>query len=235
MKKKIKIITWITIPLILLVLYYWYCTPHKLNEKVFYEDENIQLKVTRYYEFLLFHYNGPTNVIGCKSKDTKLRRDKRLGRGWKRLAKPNELVGLGWDPPLNILVDIAKESIHVTDVGTIIYSTGSSIEVTWNSCNFARWNPNKKMPEELVSNEGYQKCLEDSKEKVKTMGFPENWGEKNCKPYRFFGDNRPTFFELNASHSGFASFKVKSEAFLEAETYIVETHDYGKSWSFNEV
>lgn len=223
--------------LILIAFYYKSCVPHKLNEVTFYKDESIELKVVRYLEVMLFHYNGPVFRIGCRSKNTQPQPWHKIqDRGWTQIYSHPGFTNLGWDPSLNVLASSAKGAYQVTDVGTMIYQTpGLGIDVTWDACgSFRSWTVNK-IPEEYVNSDGYLACLNDSKIKEDRGALVAGWGEANCKSYRFYNENSPVFYDMEAKRSGYASFKVSSKAFLTTESYRVETHDYGKSWNIEPI
>ena len=42
----------------------------KLDEKVFYEGPHFKLKLARYYESILFHFNGEVFSVQCQSSAT---------------------------------------------------------------------------------------------------------------------------------------------------------------------
>jgi len=221
--------------LILLFVAFFYrsCVPHKLNEVTFYKDESIELKVVRYLEVMPLHYNGPVFRIGCRSKNTQPKAWHKIqDRGWTEIRTHPGLVNLGWDPHLDVLSSLAKGGYHITDVDTMIYETlGIGIEVTWDACgSFISWTVNK-IPEEYVNPDGYLTCVKDSKIKEASGALAKGWGEANCKSNRFYNSNKPTFFDMEAKRTGYASFKVSSKAFLSTELYSVETHNYGKSWN----
>lgn len=227
-----KIIGGIVI-LSLVAFLYRSCIPHKLNEATFYKDESIELKVVRYLKVMPFHYHGPVFQIGCRSKNTQPKAWHKIqDRGWTQIHSHPGLANLGWDPDLNVLASTAKGGYHVTDKDTMIFQThGAGIDVTWDACgSFKSWTVNK-IPEEFVNPDGYLTCVKDSKIKEDSGALVKGWGEVNCKSYRFYNDNKPTFFDLEARRSGHASFKVSSKAFLTTEFYSVETHNYGKSWN----
>ena len=223
--------------LFLVAFFYRSCVPHKLNEATFYKDESIELKVVRYLEVLPFHFNGPVFRIGCRSKNTQPKAWHKIqDRGWAQIHSHPGLANLGWDPHLSILARSAKGGYQVTDVDTMIYQIpGLGVEVTWDACgSFRSWTVNK-IPEEYVNPDGYLTCVKDSKIKEDSGALATGWGEANCKSNRFYNENSPVFFDMEAKRSGYASFKVSSKAFLTTESYRVETHDYGRSWDIQPI
>ena len=150
--------------------------------------------------------------------------------GWTEIYNHSSLVA--GNPDLKVLALSAKSGYHITDVDTMIYqSHGSSIKVTWDACgSFSDWSAND-MPENIMSQEGYIKCLKKLNAKKAKGYYIEGFDvEKSCKAQKFYSVKEPLFSNLNAKHSGYASFKVSSKAFLTTESYKVETHNYGKSW-----
>ena len=227
--RKIVLKVSLILVLILAALFYRSCVSHKLNEEVFYDDGNIELKVVRYFENLPFHYRGITFRVGCRSRNTVAQPGYKIqDPGWRDIGTYVGMMDLGPEPILNDLVDAAKGGYRLTESDTMIYigalGTAPGVAVTWDACRtFSYWRL-KSIPDDYVKQEGYQGCLREHPSWLST-----------CKKWRFRGEYSPVFHDLEAKASGYASFVVSSMAFLETDSYKIETHDYGKTWNLHPI
>lgn len=228
MKKKELIIIFIAV---IVFTYYISCTSsYKIDEKVFYKDAHMELKVARYQEHIFLHYNGPVFFIGCKSSNTRPQTWAKIkDKNWKQIPNYSGLSGLGWDPDLDVLVNAAKSGYHVTDNNTLIFQTGGGgVKITWDGCGtFKSWSPQI----ELIDPQIYQQCINQNKEKEDKGSLPQGWGKSNCKRLVFNVDMALTYRNLKASNNGYASFEVSSKALILKTGYKVTTQDYGKTWN----
>jgi hypothetical protein len=214
--------------LILAALFYRSCVSHKLNEEVFYDDGNIELKVVRYFRNWPFSYRGIIYQVGCRSRNTATQPGYTIqDPGWRDIGT---YVGmhLGPEPSLSTLVDAAKGGYRVTESDTMIYiaslETAPGVAATWDACRtFSYWQL-KSIPDDYVKQDGYQACLREH----------PSWST-TCKKWLFRGEYSPVFHDLEAKGSGYASFVVSSTAFLETDSYRIETHDYGKTWNLHPI
>jgi len=214
------------------IFYLKSCTSYKLDEATFYKDKHMELKIVRYQENIFLHYNGPVFRVACKSENTRSQSWHKVQEtNWTQVYSPLELSNLGWDPSLDTLIKAARLGYQVDDVDTLIYRTsGASVTVSWDGCGtFKSWSP-KKIPDELVNQEPYLRCLEESRAKEEIGALVKGWGESNCKSENFYSENLPTISDIEATRDGHASFIVTSKAFLLGKSYQITTSNYGTTW-----
>lgn len=232
-KKLLLIFSIVSLLFLSLLIYQFYkrYIPHKLDEATFYKDDFLELKVVRYLENMPFHYYGNVARVMARSSNTAhCYKRKYQDSGWRELGTPFGDDPLGPNPSLELLVEAARNTLKVTDQGTMIYGK-NGVVVTWDGCGTMRyWGANNIKGSDFVSTDKYEKCLEESLIKEKNGALSKGWGKLNCWSRNFHGENSFHTWDLYAKKDGYASFKVKSNAFKDSIILLVETHDFGKTW-----
>ncbi len=210
----------------------------KIGERTFYKNTDLELKVVLINQNYPFHYVGPGYSVACKSENTGSFPEWKfdlIEAGWNRL--PSAFYGSldeNLDRPLlDRLVDRAKELYQVQDNSIVVVNGLTFVSATFDKCKtLVGWNVDSDLPSEFIvdSTPEYDECLKQI-EKDKTAGLT-SYGD--CKTVKFTGANLPIIQDIKASKDGSISFRLKSPALKHPSGLVIQTKNFGKSWTIEE-
>lgn len=218
------------------------CT-YKIDEKIFYSGNGIQLKVATYYENLPLHFNGNVFRIQCRSAKTdNIIATKMNDATWTEyLPIASDFFKLGYTSEskmdLNRISAVAMKKYHITDYETIITESNKAVAVSFNGCkSFQSWSLDTLPHSEMIdSTPEFVECVNNTKKSmswshVKASVEKKGSIEEVCKLSKLEGIHLPFFSEFIASRDGKAHFRIESSGFKSIKAIIVETSDFGKTW-----
>lgn len=211
----------------------------KLGEVIFYNDNNIELKVILVHENIPLHYVGNRYSVACKSPYTRSPspadayelKTYFIEEGWNLL--PGVYLGNGLgdnkDAVLSSLADEANKHIFVKDTQTVVVLDTMDVRASFDGCrSFVTWNGKENIPDEVIasSTPEFDECVAYQK-KNKEMNLP-SYGD--CADMKFAGTNVPEFTDVTASSAGNLSFRLTSGAIIGRKSPLFETKNFGKTW-----
>ncbi|MEW6599440.1 MAG: hypothetical protein AB1499_00575 [Nitrospirota bacterium] len=207
----------LAITIILITMIFPACKPStkKIDEVIFYNGPNYKLKLVRYHENLPFHYVGEVFRVLCSSAQTANSPEhKTQDRGWVTLGNGGAIGSKSADE----LVERERANYHVQDDLTLV-TTGKVLRVSFNACGtFHNWDPTT-LPANLI-------------DPVEKPSYCAPAGTADCRYYDFEGDREPIYEDVQTSPEGKVSFKVSSKTFKDIKALIVNSSDFGKTWSY---
>lgn len=185
----------------------------KLDEKVFYEGPHFKLKLARYYESILFHFNGEVFSVQCQSSATSSYQAKeRQEAGWRLIATGAAIGTKNAQEVINLVTD---DYIIISD--QIFVKKGSGISVSFDACGTINgWYPTL-MPLQLI-------------DQIEKPDWCAPKGGGDCRHYDFEGDRQVRIDDIKTDNLGNISFLVRSKAFKDSATFRIASSDYGRTW-----
>jgi hypothetical protein len=185
----------------------------RLDETVFHDTPELQLKVVRYYENLPFHYSGEIYVVMCRSEATRdFPANETQDAGWRTLGRGG---AIGTKRAGDVVQTIAD---RYRPDGAILVWLGTVFQVSFDACgHFATWDPTALPPGQIDPVEKPDYCA------------PE--GSADCRYYDFQGERAPAYDEIHAGADGHVSFRVRSGSLRGVEALRVASDDFGRTWA----
>lgn len=190
----------------------------KLDEVVFLDTPELTLKLVRYYEFLLFSYDGEIYVMQCSSPNTReLPASDISEAGWRVIGRG---VALGSKSAAEV-VDKVRQRYTVTADG-IVYWSYVPLDISLDGCRtIISWSPVTLPTEMIVPAALPDHCKQDKA--VCDRMYGPMWS--------FQAEGRlPRYFDVRATPSGDISFRMQSAAVKGGGILFVSSHDAGKTW-----
>jgi hypothetical protein len=185
----------------------------RLDEYVFYDGPQFQLKVVRYYRNIPFNQLGEQAVVMCQSENTRdfPARDQQ-DSGWRMLgaedaqgSKNAEEAAIG-----------IKSDYEVFNDDTLIAKI-NVFNISFDACgHFINWDPGR-LPEAMI----------DPVEKPDSCA-PN--GPADCRYLDFEGDRKPHYEQISVANKSQVDFTVRSKTFRDIELLRVQTRNNGGVW-----
>jgi hypothetical protein len=185
------------------------CSPRKLDEVTFYEGPEFKLKLVRYYEFLLLHFEGEVFSVQCHSENTAhMPKNNRQDAGWRTVSNGAALESSSAE---QVLDEHRHEYVVLNDRSFV--KVGNGIIASFDACQTYRyWQPDS-IPSEFVM-EVESDC---------STADP-------CNVRTFVGEAAVKISEIEQTANA-VTFKVQSSALKEG-ALLVTSDDLGRSWHY---
>jgi len=185
----------------------------KLDEKVFYEGPHFKLKLARYYESILFHFNGEVFSVQCQSSATSsYQAKKRQEPGWRLIATG---AAIGTKNAQEVINLVSDDYIIISD--QIFVKKGGGISVSFDACGtITGWYPTL-LPLHLI-------------DQIEKPDWCAPKGGGDCRHYDFEGDRQVRIDDIKTDNLGNISFLARSKAFKDSAIFRIASSDYGRTW-----
>ncbi len=185
----------------------------RLDEHLFYDGPQLQLKVVRYYRNIPFSQLGETAVVMCRSENTRdFPAADPQDKGWRILGE----AGSNANHSVAEIAERMKSDYQVFDQRTLAASL-QVLNISFDACgHFIGWDP-ARLPKAMI-------------DAVKRPDSCAPQGIADCRYLDFEGDRTPRYSDLQVHAAKEVSFTASSAAFNGVQTLQVHTSDSGGLW-----
>ncbi|MDT8385994.1 MAG: hypothetical protein RQ736_00665 [Thiogranum sp.] len=185
----------------------------RLDEHLFYDGPELQLKVVRYYRNIPFSQLGETAVVMCRSENTRdFPSPDPQDKGWRILGEAGSNAN-------HDAADIAQRVKHDYQVfdQRILAASLQVLNISFDGCgHFIGWDPTR-LPKGMI-------------DAVKRPESCAPQGIADCRYLDFEADRTPRYADLQVRATREVSFTVSSPAFNGVQALQVHTPDRGELW-----
>ena len=185
----------------------------RLDEHVFYNGPQINLKLVRYYRNIPFNYLGEHAVVMCQSANTReFQKQDPHDSGWRILGDAGDQKG----KDARELTQDIKHQYQVID-DRILIATLQAINISFDACgSFVSWDPTRLPSHMIHAVDKPDSCA------------PQ--GPADCRYLDFEGERLPSYEQIDIRNDREVSFTVRSSAFRDVQALRVQSNDGGKHW-----
>ncbi|HHJ17449.1 MAG TPA: hypothetical protein ENJ80_12205 [Gammaproteobacteria bacterium] len=185
----------------------------RLDEHVFYDGPQIQLKVVRYYRNIPFNQLGEHAVVMCRSENTAaFPADEQQDAGWRMLGAGD---AHGSKTAEEAALEV-KDDYEVLDEH-ILVAKMNVFNISFDACgHFTNWDPSR-LPQSLIN-------------PLKKPDSCAPNGPADCRYYDFEGERAPRYENIRVTGDGQVSFTASTPTFRDVELLRVQTGNNGGVW-----